>query len=274
MNSQIGLAILTGVFTLASAGFSAWSSLKANDASTALEQYKVSSLQLQNFSQRVLDSVTTLANASDAKSEVAGTIDVFSLYSLSKGQPDEKRALVYVAVASNNTLLLRLLATYLKKSSDPEDHAVQAELAQAISDKLDSLDTSSAKAGSGSGTAVGAAATAVLSSVTPKGTVAWMFLGDAGAPSAGSSLQPSFVRPPTVPAINSSSAQAAQYVHLRDSNVTPAANIPLGSIRGVIAPGQHFHVTDVTFVNISGGSAPKYAAWAKVSICPSASSSC
>ncbi len=281
MNSQIGLAILTGLFTLASAGFSAWSSLKANDASTALEQYKVTSLQLQNFSQRVLDSVTTLANASDAKSQVAGTIDVFSLYSLSKGQPDEKRALVYVAVASNNTLLLRLLATYLKKSPDPEDNAVQAELAQAISDKLDTIDTSSAQAGAtgassadAASTGVSATATAVLSSFTPKGTRAWMFLGEARGSTAGSPLQPSFVRPPTVPAINTSSAVAAQYVHLRDSNVTPAANIPLGGIQGVIAPGQHFHVADVTFVKISGGSVPKYAVWANVSTCPATSNSC
>jgi hypothetical protein len=189
-----------------------------------------------------------------------------------------------VAVASNNTRLLWPLATYVTKSPDPEDNALQAELAQTVSDKLDTIDTSSAQTGATGGstadaaaTGASATATAVLRSVTPTRTRASMFLGDAGdagGPLAGSPLKPSFLRAPTVPAINASSAQTAQHVHLRDSNVTPAADLLLGGIQGVIAPGQHVDVADVTFVKISGGSAPKYAAWAKVSIFPAASSSC
>jgi hypothetical protein len=84
LRTLIGLAILTGFFTLVSAGFSARSSRKVNDAWNALEEYKVSAPQLQNFSQRILDSVTTLANESHAKSQFAGTIDIFSRYTLPK----------------------------------------------------------------------------------------------------------------------------------------------------------------------------------------------
>lgn len=261
----IVLAGVTLVGTVVSAAFAAVSTMAGTEATQKVDLYQETFAHDATFSQRLEGAVKNLdidKTRTRVPSDKAAT-EVFSLFAIAE-QLEEKRSLLYVALASHNEDLQDLLSEFLGNSQDQEDQALEKEFRRAIIQS--SHDNGRVKSGEDSLPSPKEPTTNAISNVTAENAAGWAYLGRARdvvpSPRRGEvPMETSYIEPSSVPKTGDT-VVFTTFVHLRSLALTPRRGL-LPPIIGIISKGQTAQVLRVDTHPIDSG----YAIWAHVQLC-------